>query len=286
MNSTRMLAWNGLRRNIYEANHPFFEKSFEEELAELDQVSLEAIRELHSAYMVPKGTILTIVGDVKIEETIDLVSTSFGDWHGGAASAITMPPAALPQAKRRVEVKLADKKSVDIVMGHPTPLKRTDNDFYAAKIANAALGQDTITSRLGQVVRDRAGLTYGIYSAFSDSAYGQAPWTVSLSVNPLNVDKAIALTSQVLADYLERGISEDELSKETGRAIGSFKVGLASSSGIARALSEFEFLGLGVEELDKITSRYLSVTKAQTDAAMRKYMRPDKAVTVVAGTLS
>ena len=285
MNSTRMLAFNALRRNIYEPNHPFFEKSFEEELAELDQVSLEAIRELHAKYMVPEATVLALVGDINIEETIELVSTSFGDWQGGRAGVIAVPQATLPTAKRRVEIKLADKKSVDIVMGHPTPLKRTDNDFYAAKIANAALGQDTITSRLGQVVRDRAGLTYGIYSAFSDTAFGQAPWSVSLSVNPLNVDKAVALTSEVLADYLERGISEDELSKETGRAIGSFKVGLASSSGIARALSEFEFLGLGVAELDNITSRYLSVTKAQADAAMHKYMRPGQAITVVAGTL-
>jgi zinc protease len=286
MNSTRMLAWNGLRRNIYGNEHPFFEKSFEEELAELDDVSLPAIRELHTSFMVPQATIITIVGDINIEETIELVSTSFGDWQGGPSGVITVPPAVLPQAKRRVEIKMADKKSVDIVMGHPTALKRTDSDFYAAKIANAALGQDTITSRLGQVVRDRAGLTYGIYSSFSDSAFGQAPWSVTLSVNPVNVDKAVDLATEVLSDYLENGISEDELSKETGRAIGSFKVGLASSSGIARVLSEFEFLGLGPGELDKITSRYLSVTKAQADAAMRKYMRPDRAITVVAGTLT
>lgn len=286
MNSTRMMAWNGLRRNIYTAGHPFYEKPFEEELAELDKVSLEAIRELHTSYMVPQATILSLVGDIDIEETIDLVSTSFGDWQGGKSGVIKVPEVALPQQRRRVEIKMADKKSVDIVMGHPTPLKRTENDFYAAKIANAALGQDTITSRLGQVVRDRAGLTYGIYSSFSDSAFGYAPWSVTLSVNPVNIDKAIALASEVLSDYLERGISDDELSKETGRAIGSFKVGLASSSGIARALSEFEFLGLGVGELDKITNRYLSVSKSQADAAMRKYMRPSQAVTVVAGTLS
>lgn len=134
-------------------------------------------------------------------------------------------------------------------------------------------------------MRDRAGLTYGIYSSFSDSAYGYAPWSVTLTVNPKNIDRALALVSEVLSDYLQTGISKDELAKETGRAIGSFKVGLASSLGIARALSEFEFLSLGVGELDSITKRYLAITKDQADSAMRQYMHPDKAVTVVSGTL-
>jgi zinc protease len=284
MNSTKMLAWNGLRRGIYAPGHPFFEKTFEEELAELDLVSLDAIRELHNSLIAPKSTTLSLVGDINIDETIELVSTAFSDWQGGGDAPITIAEAPLPQ-RRRIDIRLADKKSVDIVIGHPSALKRTASDFYAAKIANAALGQDTITSRLGQVVRDRAGLTYGIYSSFSDCAFGQAPWSVTLSVNPANVDRAIALVSEVLADYLDSGISEEELSKETGRAIGSFKVGLASSSGIARALSEFEFLGLGVGELDKMTNRYRAVTKSQADQAMRKYMRPGQAVTVVSGSL-
>jgi zinc protease len=137
---------------------------------------------------------------------------------------------------------------------------------------------------LGQVVRDKAGLTYGVYSSFSDTAYGAAPWSVSLSVNPSNLDRALALVSEVVQDYLKNGISKDELAKETGRALGTFKVGLSSSLGIARALTEFEFLGLGAKELDKITEHYLSLTKEKVDAAARNYFHPDKAVTVASGT--
>jgi zinc protease len=285
MNSTKMLAWNALRRNIYSADHPFSEKTFEEQLLELDQLALEEIKELHQSVMLPNSTIISIVGDFEIEQTIALFEQWFGDWSMGETRVIAIPKAPLLEARRRIEISLADKKSVDIVMGHPSELRRTGADFYAAKIANAALGQDTITSRLGQIVRDRAGLTYGIYSSFSDSAYGQAPRSVSLTVNAKNIDRALALVSEVLADYIQNGISKDELNKEVGRAVGSFKVGLASSLGIARALTEFEFLGLGVGELDNITKHYLAITKEQVDKAMRHYMHPEKAVTVIAGTL-
>ncbi len=92
--------------------------------------------------------------------------------------------------------------------------------------------------------------------------------------------------TRVLDDFLKQGISEEELRKETGRAVGSFKVGLASSLGIAKALTEFEFLGIGVGALDKITSEYLAVTKEAANAAARLYMSPKRAVTVIAGTLN
>jgi zinc protease len=284
MNSTRMLAFNKLRGNLYPKEHPFYESNFDDQLAELDQVSLPAIKELHEGLVKPNSMIVAIVGDIDFDKTIEIFERAFGDWTGGSTKQIVIPEVGLPAKPDRLTINLPDKRSADVVLGHPCSLKRSSADFYSARIANAALGQDTITSRLGQIVRDRAGLTYGIYSAFSDTAFGQAPWTVGLSVNPHNVDKALSLVSEVLKDFLDTGITEEELAKETGRAIGSFKVGLASSLGIARALSEFEFLGMGVAELDKITDRYASITKKQVDDAMRKYMHPDKALTVVSGT--
>jgi len=284
LNNTRMVAWNLLRRSLYQPGHLFFEKTYEEQMAELMELTSDDLRKAHQLLCSPKQSIITIVGDIEIDETIKLIREKFGDWQGAEPKAIQVPEVGLPAKKQRLDVFLADKKSVDIVIAHPTSLLRSNSDYYAAKLANAALGQDTITSRLGNVVRDRAGLTYGIYSSFSDTAFGSAPWAVTLSVNPVNIDKSLQLVSLVLDDYLQQGISKDELLKETGRAVGSFTVGLASSLGIARALTEFEFLGLGVAELDNVSSEYLAITKEDADSAMRKYFHPDRAVTVVAGT--
>ncbi len=270
LNNTRTMAWNKMRQCLYEPSHLFYEKSYEAQVAELQALNTEALKGCHSQLFSPSSAIITIVGDIDIDETLNLLKDTFGDWAGPVPATIHVPAAAMPDHKKRFDIFIADKKSADIVIAHPTTLRRTDSDYYAAKLANAALGQDTITSRLGTVVRDRAGLTYGIYSSFSDTAFGNAPWAVTLSVNPINIDKSLHLVSAVLDDYMQAGISKDELLKETGRAVGSFTVGLASSLGIARVLTEFEFLGLGVAELDKVASQYLSTTKEQVDAAMRK----------------
>jgi zinc protease len=285
MNNTKMLAWNSFRNHIYDAKHPYYEKLFAEELTELSLVSRASILDLHKQTFSPSSMILALVGDIELNEAAKIVENYFGDWSGSPAPLITVPEVSLPAKAHRLEIKLADKQSVDIVMGHPASLRRTSPDFYAARIVNSALGQDTITSRLGQIVREKAGLTYGIYSSFSDTAYPGGPWSVTLTVNPKNIETAIGLASKVLTDYLEHGISTDELNKEVGRAVGSFKVGLASSLGISRALTEFEFIGLGVAALDEITNEFLSVTKDAANAAAAKYMHPDRALTVIAGTL-
>lgn len=285
LNNTRMMAWNQLRRSLYEPGHLFFEKGYDEQVKELTELTVENLKNCHEVLCTPNSSILTIVGDVEVEETLKLVRETFGDWQGPAPSEIHVAPAKLPAANQRHNVFIADKKSADIVMAHPTELRRTAKDYYAAKLANAALGQDTITSRLGNVVRDRAGLTYGIYSSFSDTAFGSAPWAVTLSVNPVNIDKSLRLVSMVLDDYLQSGIAKDELIKETGRAVGSFTVGLASSLGIARVITEFEFLGIGFAALDNVANEYLNLTKESVDAAMKKYFHPKNLVTVVSGTM-
>ncbi len=285
-NNTRAVAWNGLKRALYpEEQHPFHEKTFREQLEELNQVKRDDLVDVHQRLLSPRSTIIALVGDIDMDAGLEEIRSRFEDWTGEEPSEIIIPEAQLPPARRCLEMHIPDKSSVDILISHPTSLRRTNSDFYSARIANAALGQDTITSRLGQVVRDRAGLTYGIYSMFSDTAFGGAPWSVLLSVNSQNIDKALYLVDRLLSDYMERGISEEELARETGRAVGTFRVGLASSIGIARVLVELEFLGLGARELDLISQRYLSVTKDSADKAMKKYLHPQCMTTAISGSL-
>lgn len=285
-NNTRSAAWNGMKRSLYKADHPFYEKLPSEQIEELLAIKSADLHAVHQKLLSPASAILSIVGDIDLDGAFAEIEKRFSDWTGGEPSPVVIPETALLGKRRFFDINVPDKSSADIILSHPTTLRRTDKDFYSARIANAALGQDTITSRLGTVVRDRAGLTYGIYSMYSDTAFGGSPWSVLLTVNPSNIEKALRLVDEVLGDYISRGISPQELSKETGRAVGSFKVGLSSSMGIARVLAELEFLGLGVKELDMLANRYLSVTKKSADAAMQKHFHPESFTTVIAGSLS
>ncbi|MGH9550731.1 MAG: M16 family metallopeptidase, partial [Terriglobales bacterium] len=129
-NNPRMLAWNKLRREIYPENHLFFEKMYDEQIAELQALTPDALHAMHKKLLGPKSSIITIVGDVDLDEALKLITDKLGDWKGADPGSIEVPTVALPKAKQRYNVFVADKKSADIVIAHPASLRRSDSDYY------------------------------------------------------------------------------------------------------------------------------------------------------------
>jgi zinc protease len=180
-------------------------------------------------------------------------------------------------------VLLKEKANVDILIGSAAPLRREARDYYAATLANSALGESTLSSRLGLQVRDVEGLTYGIGSRFRAPTLAAGPWYIAVSVNPQNVDKAIDSALGVLRDYVREGIRPDELADEKSSAIGSFKVSLSTNAGLAEALWNAEFHRLGIDYIDRYPKLIEAVTVEEVNAAIRKYFRPDHLTVVMAG---
>ena len=282
-NNTGPAAVNRLYRELYPEGHLFHQKEFDSQLLELDSFSRDDLSEFHQVYS-PASTIIVIAGDIEREKAIEFVRETFADWTGPQAPPIELAMVEMPAQSRRVELRMPDKSSMDIVLGYPVPVKFTDPEFYSLSMANLALGGDTITSRLGKVIREQHGLTYGVYSNLGDNAFGASPWTISLSVNPANAAMAISLMQNILEDYRKKGITKAELARETSGAAGLFTVNLRSSIAIARAITRFESLGLGVEGMDRHVERILSVKKPHVDEAIQRYLHPDRMVMVLAGT--
>jgi zinc protease len=178
---------------------------------------------------------------------------------------------------------MPDKASADLVLALPSDLKRTDPDFLACSLANSALGQSSLTSRLGVRVRDTEGLTYGIHSSFSAS-HVAGPFVVSLTVRPESRDAALASTLDEVRAFLKSGLTEKELAEEKSSRIGRFKVDLGSNAGIAQALDAAIYYGFGVSYLDEFPSKVASLTREQADAAFSRRVRPEDFTIVSAGS--
>lgn len=268
---------------LYPRNHVFYRQSLKTEQKHVKATTIKEVRDFHAKHYVPRGTVLAVVGDIDPVALKAKLEAVFGDWTGSRPAPIVVPPAPLPEARKRIDVPLPGKSSVEIVIGVPVSLKKADADFSAAEIANAALGIDTLSSRLGVAVRTRYGLTYGITSSFDDVRFGHAPWLIQFSVNPANVEKALRVVDAVVENFLKDGITERELADEAGRLYGQHVVALRTTSGLAATLCAREFRGAPLRDLDREWKRLHSVTKEQVNDAMRKHLRFDRAVTVVVG---
>lgn len=284
LNDTGDQADNHLSRAIYPEGHRLRDQTFAESLQQIDAMDIRTLQDLHARAYHGGSTVLCLVGDVEPEAAINLVKQNFGKWKSGTRPHIVVPDVERGSKEQRIDVFLPDKANVDIVIGHPVPVRRDQEDYFAASIANAALGKDSLTSRLGKVVRVKHGLTYGIYSSLVDTSFANGLWEINVSVNPENIDRTVALVKEIVEEYLIKGITEAELKHEVGRAIGQFQVSLRSPAGIAAALLSFEFLGLGPQAMDDLAAGFLKVTKKDVDVAMRKYFHPESFVVVAAGT--
>lgn len=284
-NNTGPVASNKLQSALYPPGHPFHQNDFDSQAAALMSLTCNDLRAFHQTHYTANGAVLCIVGDVSEAIAIEHASRIFGQCPSGTSLAIEVPVVPLPEKMSRIEAFLPEKASLDILLGHPVPVKRTDDDYYPLHLANLALGGDTITSRLGKVIREQHGLTYGVYSRVGDTTHGMATWSISMSVNPANTDRALHLMDEVTTRFKSKGITGEELRREATGAAGLFKVSLRSSIAIARVLARFESLGLGALGVDEHPVRMLSVKKAQVDAVIEKHFHPTKMIRVLAGTM-
>lgn len=268
---------------VFEPTNPFYEPPAEERIRSVEALAVEDLIGFYRDHYGASSMVLVLVGDVVAAEVVATVERLFGDWEPGSRRPIEVPPTPLSTGGIREIITMPDKASVDIVLGHAGQLRRTDRDYYAAIIANAALGYSTLSSRLGARVRDQEGLSYGVISRFLEPTFADGPWVISVTVNPSNVERAIESTIEVVETYVAEGITERELEDEKSAYIGSFTVGLGTNGGIAAQLLLAELYGFGPSYLDEIPTLVEAVGLEEARAAIRKYIHPERLITVIAG---
>lgn len=281
--NTGYRAYERLTSLIFDPANPFYVHPGEQLISSINSITVADLERFHKEHYGGRLLIFVVTGDVQTEDVRRQFEDAFNAFTGPESVEINVAETDLQTEATREIVFLKDKGSIDVLLGSAAPLRRSSADYYAAVIANSALGMSTLSSRLGLQVRDVEGLTYGINSRFRAPSLAAGPWYIGVTVNPPNVEQAINSSLSVLRDYISQGIRADELADEKSAAIGSFKVSLATNAGLARALWNAEFHKLGADYIDSFPQLVEAVTLDEVNAAIRKYFRPDQLTIVIAG---
>ena len=282
---TFTLAFGALTRAIYPEAHPHHRPPIAVRERVLREVRRDALEAFHARVWGPASLKLAVVGDVDPPTVRDLLGELLDGWAGGNRT-LPEPPGPLAGPAEDVRIHVPDRPNLDVLLGHAGALRWGDPDQPAAILANACLGHSTLTSRLGREVRDRAGLTYGIYSRFFGTLHVPGPWAISVSVSAANMARAVALSREVLERYAAEGPGEDELEDERLALAGAYTVGLATNAGTARELATVMATGLPLSFPDEYPERLRAVTRDAVVEAVRRHLHPDRLVVTAAGSLS
>jgi zinc protease len=270
---------------LFTKDSPLYEVPFADLLAELPTITVDDLKAYHAAHYSPKATTITIAGAVDVDEVMQAITMSLGSWEGEAAKPIVLPDALPRTEATRTVVHLDNKESATIVVAIPTTTTIGTKEFFTARIANAALGEDTIDSRLGRVIRKEKGLTYGVYSKFENPYFGGGAWVIELTTANDKVDEALALVHEIVAKYAAEGISKEEFDSCVDQAESRFTVSLDGPKPVASTMNLYTFLGMGIEMMDELPKHYRRVKRDEVNAYIRKTFDLSKAATIIVGSV-
>jgi len=278
--STRQMASLSFDHIVYK-DHPYSypEDGYPETV---QNITREDLSEFHETYYGPRGMVVAIVGAVDPNDAVEKVASSLGDWEKPDQPPPPELPSITPLSEETLmQVDIPGMVQSDIVMGAAGPPRKSP-DYFAAALGNSILGQFGMMGRIGEVVRDHAGLAYYAYSSMS-GGLGPGPWSVSAGVNPENVERVIDLVKTEIRRFVTESVSADELSDNKSSAIGRLPLALEANAGVAGALLNLERYDLGLDYFRKYSDLIQSVTVEEVLAIAHKYLDPDKLAIAVAG---
>ncbi len=157
--------------------------------------------------------------------------------------------------KRETVLTKEDTQQAYIYFGAPFDYSYAEKDQYKAKIAEYLLGGAGFGSRLMEEIRVKRGLTYGAYCALrrtKSASYLSGYLQTKLSTQ----DEAKALVQKVVDDFVNKGITADELKAAQEFLVGSEPLRTETlSQRLGRAYNEYYYgrpLGFSKEQLKKI----------------------------------
>ncbi|AFZ26441.1 putative Zn-dependent peptidase [Cylindrospermum stagnale PCC 7417] len=250
--------------------------------ASIQQIKREDVITFKEKHYRPDTMVLALVGDFEVATVRSLLQAQFSDWQvKGQPPTVKYPAVSMPAKLVRINPVLPGKAQAITYMGYAA-INRQDPRFYAALVLNQILGGDTLSSRLGTEVRDRLGLTYGIYSSFQ-AGKNVGTFLIEMQTSPEDTSQAIASTRKLLQQIHQQGVSEKEVETAKRTLISNYNVSLVNPEELTKKILMNEVYGLDKIELRSFTQKIHQVTFPQVNQAARELLYPDKIVVVTAG---
>ncbi|WP_324752669.1 pitrilysin family protein [Roseovarius sp. Pro17] len=233
----------------------------------------------HKAALVKDRLYIAAVGDITAEQLIALVARLTDGLPD--TSNIALPGNAditLPGGTKVVDF---DTPQSVVTFAQPG-IDRDDPDFFAAYLLNQILGGGGFESRLMQEVREKRGLTYGVYSYLVDRDGAQL-WMGQVASANDRVAQAIEVIRDEWAKMRETGVTEAELQDAKTYMTGAYPLRFDGNAPIANIAVEMQIEGLPTDYIATRNDQVNAVTLEQINRVAREYLDPEKLSFVVVG---
>jgi zinc protease len=244
----------------------------------VEALGREDVVAAHERALARDNLLLAVVGAIDAETLGPLLDEVFGALP--EASAERPEPAEAALAGEVEVIELGIPQSV-VTFGHGG-IPRDDPDFIPAFVLDHVLGGGGFGSRLTVEIRERRGLTYGIYTFLAPNDLGQLYMGGFSSAND-RVAEAIALVRAEWERVAAEGITEDELDRAKRFLTGAYALRFDGNARIASQLLGLQIAGLGPNYVNERNALVEAVTLEEIERVAARLLDPDALAFVVVG---
>ncbi len=283
LESTNSRASEKFNEIIFSEDHPNYDVTIEKLLTQINAVTTADIKAFHKKFYGPKSMIVVAAGDIDKGVIHKSIKDAFDGWEGGISKRDYERQTTKTKGEKYI-VTMEGKTSTSIRIGQSSGLKRSDKDYIPFSLGNTIFGTG-FAGRLMSTIRDDEGLTYGIFSAHNNDIYSDGRWYIGATFAPNLLEQGLKSTMREFKRWVNDGVTAKELKAVKNRLVGSYKVNLATSGGMAAQILSFIQRGYDVNFMDQYADKVNKVTLVEVNDAIKKYVDIDAAVTVVAGSV-
>ena len=262
--------------NLYPKGHLFYSRTIDEEINDVKAITLDDIKRFHKDFYGASVGELVVVGDFDEAEVSKVAAELFADWKSpGPYARVPQPYSDITPVNQTFETP--DKANAFFFARLNIKMRNDNPDFPAFTLGNHILGGGFLNSRLATRIRQKEGISYGVGSGFGASALDESgTFTGNAIYAPQNVEKLEAAFKEELQKVITEGFTADEVEQAKKGWLLDRQRGRGTDGNIANTLQNFLFLNRTFAWEDELDKKVAALTPADINAAMKKYLTPDK----------
>ncbi len=263
--------------------HPRYTATFEEQLEEIDAVTVDQVRQFYADFYGADRGHMAIVGDFDPAEITPIVEEIFGNWNVASPTA-RIPTVYNDIAAEEIEIETPDKAQAIFLAGLNLPLGDSHPDYAALLMGNYMLGGGFLNSRLAVRIRQEEGLSYGVGSSFTGHPADETgSWSAYAIYAPENAERLEAAFREEIEKVLESGFTAEEVEAAVAGYLQSRNVSRSNDGPLASMLSQHLYFGRNMEWDKQLEAQIAALTPQQINEAMRRHIDLAKISIVMAG---
>jgi zinc protease len=253
-------------------------------VSDLKNITSDDLQNFVTQYFTRDRLVVGVAGDLSSDKMMAMVDRVFGDLPMSSEDVSDLERVQISPENKKIAYKLDSPQSV-VQMIWSSSITKEDPDYYAYRVMNYMLGGGGFSSFLMEEIREKKGLTYGIYSSPVFMKYDDYI-VIESATSPENIAPMIDAIQTVLTNMKTNLVTDEMLSDAKNYLIGVLPLRFATTQSLSGTALRMQLDGRDQGALDEWDDHIHKVTAEDVRHAANKIFESlDAKATVIVGAV-